>query len=110
MIIDIKEGGEISVALKDDGTVWTGGNGDRGQLGNRTWTIAQKTPVQVVGPGRLGFLDHIVSIASGGGGQHVLALKDDGTVWACGMNGNGQLGNGKWGDNERENAPIQVHG
>jgi len=37
-------------------------------------------------------LGRVVGLAAGLG--HVLALKDDGTVWAWGMNGHGQLGDG----------------
>jgi hypothetical protein len=38
---------------------------------------------------------------------HSLALKDDGTVWAWGYNGYGQLGNGT---NTDSNVPVQVSG
>ena len=39
------------------------------------------------------------------GGYHVLALKDDGTVWAWGYNSSGQLGDGTLVD---KNTPVQV--
>jgi hypothetical protein len=41
------------------------------------------------------------------GGLHSLALKNDGTVWAWGMNLYGQLGNGT---NTDSNVPVQVTG
>ncbi|MCI0554499.1 MAG: chitobiase/beta-hexosaminidase C-terminal domain-containing protein, partial [Anaerolineae bacterium] len=37
-------------------------------------------------------------VAVTGGSAHSVALKDDGTVWAWGLGGSGQLGNGGWGD------------
>ena len=50
-------------------------------------------------------LTGITAIA--GGGQHSLALKNDGTVWVWGYNGEGELGNGT---NTDSNIPIQVTG
>src|SRR5207249_907191 len=32
--------------------------------------------------------------AIAGGGYHTIALKPDGTVWACGLNASGQMGDG----------------
>ncbi len=48
-----------------------------------------KTDIQIICPYPL---TEAVDIAAGGG--HSIALKDDGTVWAWGWNGFGQLGNG----------------
>lgn len=42
-----------------------------------------------------------------GGGYHSLALKADGTVWAWGGNGSGQLGNG---NTANQYSPVQVEG
>ena len=45
------------------------------------------------------------------GGAHGLALKDDGTVWAWGMNQDGQLGNGTYTlgtSTPGINTPVQV--
>ena len=64
-----------TVALKSDGTVWTWGSNDKGQLGDGT-TTDSSTPVQVVG------LSNIISIATGG--CRILALKSDRTVWVWG--------------------------
>lgn len=74
-----------SLALRDDGTVWAWGDNGGGQLGNGT-TTDSTTPIQVPG------LTNIVAIAAGGSGNHSLALKNDGTVWAWGRNDLGQLG------------------
>jgi len=73
-------------ALKKDGTVWTWGNNGKGQLGDGT-TNNRYTPVQVPG------MDNGASIAAGSNYEgHTLAVKDDGTIWAWGYNGYGQLG------------------
>jgi alpha-tubulin suppressor-like RCC1 family protein len=73
------------VALKNDGTVWAWGNNGSGQLGNGTFTTQSTAPVQVSG------LAEITAVAAGS--AHTVALKNDGTVWACGDNSYGQLGN-----------------
>jgi len=36
--------------------------------------------------------------------EHTIALKNDGTVWAWGYNGSGQLGDGTWNESE---TPVQ---
>src|SRR3990172_3621138 len=49
----------------------------------------------------------INAVAIAGEGDHSLALKNDGTVWAWGLNVSGQLGNGT---NTNSNVPVQVTG
>ncbi len=91
-VIAIAAGGDHTLALKTDGTVWAWGGNSVGQLGDGTTaddTTANSLPVQVSG------LADVIAIAAGGNNSHVghsLALKNDGTVWAWGANGNGQLG------------------
>src|SRR5258708_31388778 len=92
------------MAVKSDGTVWAWGYNGLGELGNGTVTNSN-TPVQVLGPGGVGFLSGVTALA--GGLYHSLALKSDGTVWAWGGNGNGQLGNGTF---TPSNTPVQVSG
>ncbi len=72
-IVAISAGTYLSVALKSDGTVWGWGNNQYGQLGDGTQT-ERTTPVQSSG------LSGIVRVDAGGLG-HVMALKNDGTVW-----------------------------
>ncbi len=77
------------VALRQDGTVWTWGNNDLGQLGNGS-TISIATPKMVKN------LQNIVQVAAGHG--HSLALDHEGSVWSWGWNKNGQLGLGNTND------------
>ena len=79
-----------SLALKSNGTVYAWGCNSDGELGNGT-TTSSSTPVQVMVNSTTG-LSGIKAIATRG--YHSLALKVDGTLWAWGYNGSGQLGLG----------------
>ncbi|HQB30185.1 MAG TPA: hypothetical protein PLO86_05410, partial [Syntrophales bacterium] len=100
----IAAGHDHTAALKDDGTVWTWGKNHLGQLGDNT-TEDRQSPVQVKGPGGTGFPDDVTDVAAGL--DHTVALKDDGTVWAWGGNGSGQLGDNT---TTARNTPVQVVG
>ena len=97
-VIAVVAGGNHSVALKNDGTVWTWGYNGSGQLGNGS-TRNSAVPRLVAG------LTNVKTIATGSG--HVVAMKHDGTVWAWGSNRSGQLGNGRYQDSK---TPVQVSG
>lgn len=90
-------GGDYFVAMKSDGTLWTWGNNTYGQLGNGTTSGNFPTPAQV------GTLNTWSKIS--GGDQHILAIKNDGTLWAWGYNFWGQLGNLS---STNQNTPFQV--
>lgn len=85
----VSAGMRFSAALKDDGSVWTWGDDSYGELGSsepcQVFPCVRGTPAPVA------HLDNIVDISAGG--YHALALKSDGSVWAWGDNGYGQLGN-----------------
>ena len=73
-----------NVALKSDGTVWTWGWNGVGQLGDGTLTD-RRTPMRVTA------LTAMTSVSAGA--YHSVATRgSDGTVWAWGWNGYGQLG------------------
>jgi alpha-tubulin suppressor-like RCC1 family protein len=72
-----------ALVRKSDGSLWTWGNNDSGQLGDGT-PLTRSTPTRVPG------LTGITAIAAGD--YHTLALAADGTVWAWGLNQAGQLG------------------
>ncbi|HEY6503701.1 MAG TPA: hypothetical protein VIZ28_07005 [Chitinophagaceae bacterium] len=72
-----------SLALKNDGTVWTWGDNFYGQLGDGT--SAERSV-----PAPLTSLTNITAI--GTGERHSFAVKNNGSLWGWGWNGNGQLG------------------
>lgn len=73
------------------------GNNDYGQLGDGTSGTDRHLPVYVSG------LSGITEMAPGG--FHAIFLKNDGTVWACGLNDHGQLGDGT---NTERHTPFQI--
>ncbi|MDJ0866995.1 MAG: PKD domain-containing protein [Myxococcota bacterium] len=85
-------------ALLEDGTVWSWGSNEYGQLGNGSST-SSRFPVRAQG------LPPIAAIR--GGSWHVLALAVDGTVWAWGNGNIGQLGQGV---EESRSTPVRVPG
>ena len=69
------------------------GTGSSGRLGQGSSDTDNKhTPVQVKGVDGVGFLSNIKQISCGG--TQTFALANDGTLYAWGTNGNGQLGVG----------------
>lgn len=75
-----------AVALRADGTVAAWGSNVDGKLGIASAGGLFATPQTVSG------LSNVRAIAVGA--DHALALRNDGTVWAWGMNDEGQLGLG----------------
>lgn len=93
-------GENFSAAIKADGTLWTWGYNNRGQLGNGN-TQNSSIPLKV------GTANNWVSVSAGS--RHVLAIKADGTLWAWGYNYFGQLGNGTTsGFSEGNPTPTQI--
>jgi alpha-tubulin suppressor-like RCC1 family protein len=110
-VFRVEAGTSHSLAIREDGSVWTWGNNEFGQLGHGTKGGFSKTPKQVAG------LMDIVDIA--GGHNYSMALKADGTVWTWGANDSGQLGNGEMSDMDEmgytlvdrgQPKPVQVTG
>lgn len=87
-VTSISGGGNHGMALMKDGTVWTWGINNRGQLGDGTFT-QRNTPVKVYG------LEGVKTIAAGH--AHSMALSSNGEVWVWGILGN-------------SNRPIKVEG
>lgn len=76
-----QEAGQGYYAIKSTGTLWTWGSGSFGMRGNGTVGSADSfitRPVQVPIPGGRSAMQVV-------GGQHMLVLMTDGTVWGVGM-------------------------
>ena len=78
-------GEQFVVALRTDGTLWSWGFNQNGQLGDGT-TVSHATPAKIGKDTDWAF------IAAGKG--HALAIKTSGALYAWGNNFNGQLGDG----------------
>ena len=87
------------LGLKTDGTLWSWGTNDNGQLGQNSQTT-YSSPVQIPGT----TWDNVEITM----GYHVVAHKTDGTLWCWGAGGNGQLGQN--GPNVQKSSPTQVPG
>ncbi|ATB28381.1 hypothetical protein [Melittangium boletus] len=98
-VIALAAGASHSMALMQDGTVWTWGANTQGELGTGTTGGCLKLPAQVSA-----FTD--VSAISAGN-AYSMALKQEGTVWAWGTNGWGQLGDSS---SLTRSSPVQVYG
>jgi len=88
---------KFAFALKTDGTLWSWGQNDTGQLGDNTIS-PRSSPVQVPG---------IWSEADGSEGSAV-ARKTDGTLWTWGNASYGILGIND--TSPRRSSPVQVPG
>ena len=91
-------GGQFhTAAIKTDGTLWTWGYDFNGQLGDNT-QVNKSSPVQTIAGGTNW---KQVSMAH----RHFAALKTDGTLWTCGYNVQGGLGDNT---NTQKLSPVQT--
>ena len=90
-------GGSYSIAQKTDGRLFSWGLNNVGQLGiNSTTTTSARTQIGT---------DSDWSINFSADAAHVLAIKNNGTLWAWGYNLSGQLGTGATANSL---LPIQI--
>lgn len=94
----VKAGRDHTIAIKEDGTVWTWGRNNIGQLG-----LTYRDESAHSFPNKLNDLSGIIDVA--GGWFHSVALDNNGTVWTWGGNYKGQLGDGT---NTAKSRPVQV--
>jgi alpha-tubulin suppressor-like RCC1 family protein len=90
------DGGSFSIARATDGTVWTWGANQYGQVGDGT-TANRFAPYHIPTP------SGIVAVAAGL--NHAAVVAADGSVWAWGSNANGQIGDGTLND---RGSPTQI--
>ena len=90
-------GGFHISAIKTDGSLWTWGYNNYGQLGDNT-IVNKSSPVQTIAGGT-----NWKQVSCGA--HHISAIKTDGTLWSWGYNVYGQLG-----DNTITNksSPVQT--
>ena len=97
----IAGGGWHSLFLKSDGSLWVMGYNRFGQLGDGTYNtvypfFGTNLPEQIVA-------SNVTAIAAGE--FHSLFLKSDGSLWAMGYNGDGELGDGTYNNTD---LPKQI--
>lgn len=87
-IVSVSAGRTHALAVTTEGKVVAWGNNGYGQLGSGVTVFETEKPVAVTG------MNNALSVTVGGGGSFALVVKSDHSLWACGINDRGQLGNG----------------
>ena len=82
-------GDHHSMAIKTDGTLWTWGNNDEGQFGTNN-TSGSLIPLNISATAAGIITYKFVSC----GAFHTLAIRTDNSLWATGINTDGQIGDG----------------
>ncbi len=93
----VSAGAEHTAAIRSDGSLWTWGSNEWGQLGNGNYLDGGL-------PQRVGTDTDWKAISCGL--NHVIALKTNGTIWAWGANDYKQLGTGSVANSV--NHPVQI--
>ena len=86
-----------TAAIKTDGTLWTWGRNNYGQLGSND-TSSKSSPIQTVAGG-----NNWKQVA--GGRRYFAAVKTNNTLWLWGGNNYGQLGDNSTND---RSSPVQT--
>ena len=95
----VSNSGAWILAVKTDGTLWSWGLNNFGQLGNNN-TTNYSSPIQV------GALTNWKQVSASGDGA-AFAIKTDGTLWSWGQNSVGELGL-NYATSTYYSSPIQV--
>lgn len=93
----VAAGSYHNAAIKDDGSLWTWGRNNNGQLGDNT-TASRSSPVETISGGNDWKL-----VACGD--YHTVAIKLDGTLWGWGEGSYGRLGNN---NTASRSSPVQT--
>ena len=97
----ISGGSKINGAIKTDGTLWTWGQNNYGQLGVND-TVQRSSPTQV---GSDTTWNYGITKQSSS-----MGVKTDGTLWVWGTNNHGTLGLNQSSDNTKYSSPVQIPG
>ena len=100
--VRVMSGLDYSLGLTEDGQMWGWGNNQNRKLGTSDMTLAYSSPVSAVG-------DHQFSEVAAGD-DHSVMLERDGTVYCCGRNIFGQIGDGTRTERSTPTAIIGGHG
>ena len=82
-VLMVSIGDNHMAAVKTDGSLWTWGNNEYGQLGNNSYE-SSCTPQKI--------MDNVKQAVAGANATYF--IKNDYTLWSCGKNDKGQLGDG----------------
>ena len=93
----VTAGSSSAIATKTDNTIWFFGNNNYGQAGNETQASAYSSVVQIG--------NSVKWSAVAVGNNHMIALKQDNSLWAWGLNNHGQLSDGTI---VAKSSPIQI--
>ena len=95
-VASVSAGGDHSLILKTDGSLWTMGYNKSGQVGNGSKDDAVLAPTKILASG-------VAAVA--GGLVHSMILKADHSLWTTGYNNNGELG---IGNGSGVLTPVQI--
>jgi alpha-tubulin suppressor-like RCC1 family protein len=93
----VSAGQYFTSAIKTDGTLWSWGRDDQGQLGNGVTLTGYSSPIQI------GLLSNWKQVSAGT--VFTAAIKTDGSLWTWGQNSGGTIGNGS---SASYSSPIQI--
>jgi alpha-tubulin suppressor-like RCC1 family protein len=93
----VSAGGLHSLGIRSDGSLWSWGYNYYGQLGIGEDLVNKWVPTRVGN-----WLDWVAVYA---GANYSLGIRGDGSLWAWGLNSNGQLG---LGDTQERHVPTRV--
>ena len=93
-------GGNSTLCIKTDGTLWSWGEATKGRLGLNNDSVHRSSPTQIPGSW----------IECSCGLTHSGAIKDDNTLWLWGNNEYGTLGHNNQGNPTTVSSPKQLPG
>jgi len=94
--LSVSAAGYCTAAVRTDGTLWTWGYNNNGQLG-------LGNTINTSSPGQVGNLTNWLSVSSGQ--YHIVAIKTDKTIWTWGAGTDGKMG---LGNTTSYSSPKQI--